>query len=274
MIFPNYLLMDKFLPFYSIILVSLVIFSVLKLNNYKKIKLYLLSIFLIISVVSGSNFLLKKKIIFEQHQDLVFNEINIKKYSNYSNSLFLFDTIEPLFYKFLISGIQKNNFFLNISNAKMDISKLEKKFDNIFLIINSELIDIRKSLISSDFNKKLTIKSKNNKISHVSLLSLNDTTLTINKKNFEIKANKISNININMLNKFELTSQDKVYLLKLFDSKKNPIIYLDAYINDLKININNNNIISKIKNFESNACSLKIYDVLYTNIIYKIVCSQ
>ena len=155
----------------------------------------------------------------------------------------------------------------------MDISKLEKKFDNIFLIINSELIDISKSLISSDLNKKLTIESKNNKISNVSLLTLNDTILTINKKNFEIKANKILNININMLNKFELTSQDKVYLLKLYDSKKIPIIYLDVFVNDLKININNRNITNKIKNFESNACSLKIYDVLYTNLIYKIVCS-
>ena len=143
MIFPNYLIMERFLPFYSIILVSLVIFSVLKLNNHKKIGLYLLSIFLLISIVSGSNFLLNKKIIFEHNQDLVFDEKNIKKYSDYSNSLFLFDTTEALFYKFLISGIQKNNFFLNISNAKMDISKLEKKFDNIFLIINSEL-DISK----------------------------------------------------------------------------------------------------------------------------------
>ncbi len=273
MIFPNYLIMERFLPFYSIILVSLVIFSVLKLNNHKKIGLYLLSIFLLISIVSGSNFLLNKKIIFEHNQDLVFDEKNIKKYSDYSNSLFLFDTTEALFYKFLISGIQKNNFFLNISNAKMDISKLEKKFDNIFLIINSELIDISKSLISSDLNKKLTIESKNNKISKVSLLTLNDTILTINKKNFEIKANKILNININMLNKFELTSQDKVYLLKLYDSKKIPIIYLDVFVNDLKININNRNITNKIKNFESNACSLKIYDVLYTNLIYKIVCS-
>ena len=34
----------------------------------------------------------------------------------------------------------------------MDISKLEKKFDNIFLI-NSELIHLSKSLISSDLNK-------------------------------------------------------------------------------------------------------------------------
>ena len=106
-IFPNYLIMERFLPFYSIILVSLVIFSVLKLNNHKKIGLYLLSIFLLISIVSGSNFLLNKKIIFEHNQDLVFDEKNIKKYSDYSNSLFLFDTTEALFYKFLISGIQK-----------------------------------------------------------------------------------------------------------------------------------------------------------------------
>lgn len=108
----------------------------------------------------------------------------------------------------------------------------------------------------------------------MSLLTLNDTILTINKKNFEIGANKILNININMSNKFELTSKNKVYLLKLFDSKKSPIIYLNAFINDLKVNINNSSITNKIKNFVSNGCSLKIYEVLYTNKIYKIVCSQ
>ena len=88
MIFPNYLIMERFLPFYSIILVSLVIFSVLKLNNHKKIGLYLLSIFLLISIVSGSNFLLNKKIIFEHNQDLVLTK-RISKNIRLLNSLFI-----------------------------------------------------------------------------------------------------------------------------------------------------------------------------------------
>jgi len=272
MFFPNILILERVLPFYSIIFVSILIFSIFNLKKYNKIGFNLMIFFCLISIFSGSFNLFKTKTRYQENQDLLINNDKFQNYINYSNSLFIFHSTEAIFYKFLIAGIQKKNYFLNINNADFNLKKLEKKFDNIFLVTNSELIDTKKSTINSNLNKSITIQSKEQKISKIAVFSFKDTNLNINKKNFKIKGNKITELNLISSFEADLVSDDKVYILKVLNDKNNLINYLDIIANNKPINYKKKIFDKKLSHQEIDKCQINFYDTMYSSLIYKLSC--
>ena len=276
MFFPNILILERVLPFYSIIFVSILIFSIFNLKKYNKIGFNLMIFFCLISIFSGSFNLFKTKTRYQENQDLLINNDKFQNYINYSNSLFIFHSTEAIFYKFLIAGIQKKNYFLNINNADFNLKKLEKKlekkFDNIFLVTNSELIDTKKSTINSNLNKSITIQSKEQKISKIAVFSFKDTNLNINKKNFKIKGNKITELNLISSFEADLVSDDKVYILKVLNDKNNLINYLDIIANNKPINYKKKFFDKKLSHQEIDKCQINFYDTMYSSLIYKLSC--
>ena len=144
------------------------------------------------------------------------DEHNIKKYANTTNNLFLFNSNEALFYKFLILGLQKNNYFLNIRNAEVNIENIEKNFENIYLVSDSNLVSKNKNTLNSNLNKKLNILSKKKVINKIILFSFDDTIININNVNFQIKAKNPSEIGSLNTNKLEIISKKKNIYFKDF----------------------------------------------------------
>tara|TARA_B100001093_G_C26838171_1_gene1019302 strand:+ start:204 stop:2063 length:1860 start_codon:yes stop_codon:yes gene_type:complete len=273
LIFPNILIIERFLPFYSIFLISILIYTILNLKQLKKVGLYLLTSYCVISILAGSNNIINKKNEYKNYSDLFMDEHNIKKYANTSNNLFLFNSNEALFYKFLILGLQKNNYFLNIRNAEVNIENIEKNFENIYLVSDSNLVSKNKNTLNSNLNKKLNILSKKKVINKIILFSFDDTIININNINFQIKAKNPSEIGSLNTNELEIISKKKIYILKILDSENNSILDLDTFINGNQIQKKRELIENKIDNFKKkNNCETKLYDVMYASIIYKVSC--
>ena len=273
LIFPNILIIERFLPFYSIFLISILIYTILNLKQLKKVGLYLLTSYCVISILAGSNNIINKKNEYKNYSDLFMDEHNIKKYANTSNNLFLFNSNEALFYKFLILGLQKNNYFLNIRNAEVNIENIEKNFENIYLVSDSNLVSKNKNTLNSNLNKKLNILSKKKVINKIILFSFDDTIININNVNFQIKAKNPSEIGSLNTNELEIISKKKIYILKILDSENNSILDLDTFINGNQIQKKRELIENKIDNFKKkNNCETKLYDVMYASIIYKVSC--
>ena len=272
MLFPNVLIIERFVPFYSIILISVLSYSILKIKRYKKIGFYLLNLYCILSILSGSNYLYSKKLQYQNYSDLFMDEYKIKEYAKSENNLFLFNSNEALFYKFLISGLQKKNYFINVKNANVNLKNINVKFENIYLVSDNKLVDINKNNLTSNSNKKIKILSNNKKINKIILFSFEDTIVKINNKNFKLVSNKFSELLLNNKNKLEIKSDDKIYILKFFDDKNKVIYDYDILINNKRVNRNQIEIENKIVNFKKNNCEIKLYDVMFAGVIYKLKC--
>ena len=273
LVFPNILIIERFLPFYSILLISILTYTIQNLKKLKKVGLYLLTSYCVLSILAGSNNIINKRHEYKNYSDLFMDESNIKKYANTSNNLFLFNSNEALFYNFLILGLQKNNYFLNIKNAEVNIGNIEKNFENIYLVVDSNLVGKKKNTLNSNLNKKLNILSKKKVINKIILFSFDDTIININNANFQIEAKNPSEIGSLNTNKLEIISKKKIYILKILDSENNSILDFDTFINGNQIQKKRKQIENKIVNFKKkNNCETKLYDVMYASIIYKVNC--
>ena len=272
MLFPNVLIIERFIPFYSIILIPMLIFSVLEIKKYKKIGFYLIILFCILSISAGSNYLYSKKLQYQNYSDLFMDEYKITEYAKGENNLFLFNCNEALFYKFLISGLQKKNYFINIKNANVNLKNIKEKFDNIYLISDNKLVDINKNNLSSQSNKTVKILSNNKKINKIILFSFEDTIVKINDDNFKVTSNKFSELLLNNKNKLEIKSEEKIYVLKFFDDKNEVIYDYDIFVNNKQVNSNQKKIENNIVNFRKNNCEIKLYDVMFAGVVYKLKC--
>lgn len=272
--FPNILIVERFLPFYSIILIPTLTYSILNLKKFKKLGFCLLITYCVFSIFAGSNNLLDKRVIYENRQDLIINEEGVKKYSEKSDNLFLFISNEASFYKFLIEGLHKNNYFLNIRHANVDLGKIKESLNNIYLVSNSKLIDRKGSTINSNINKKIKILSNDNLINKILLFSFYSTSVNINDKNFKILPNNVLEVDLTSTNNLHITSKEKIYILKILDENDKALYDFDIFVNEKQINQKNKNIKNKIINFKKNNCELNLYDVMYANVIYKVNCTE
>ena len=196
----------------------------------------------------------------------------ITEYAKGENNLFLFNCNEALFYKFLISGLQKKNYFINIKNANVNLKNIKEKFDNIYLISDNKLVDINKNNLSSQSNKTVKILSNNKKINKIILFSFEDTIVKINDDNFKVTSNKFSELLLNNKNKLEIKSEEKIYVLKFFDDKNEVIYDYDIFVNNKQVNSNQKKIENNIVNFRKNNCEIKLYDVMFAGVVYKLKC--
>ena len=272
--FPNILIVERFLPFYSIILIPTLTYSILNLKKFKKLGLCLLITYCVFSIFAGSNILIDKNVIYKNRQNLIINEVGVKRYSEKYNNLFLFVSDEALFYKFLIEGLHKNNYFLNIKYANVDLEKIKESFNNIYLVTNSELIDRKGSTISSSLGKKIKILSNDKLIKKILLFSFHNTSANINNKNYKILPNNVLEVDVAITNNIRITSEEKIYILKILDENNRALYNFDTFINERQINKKNKNINNKIINFEKNNCEINLNDVMYASIVYKVNCTE
>ena len=116
------------------------------------------------------------------------------------------------------------------------------------------------------------ILSNNKKINKIILFSFEDTIVKINDDNFKVTSNKFSELLLNNKNKLEIKSEEKIYVLKFFDDKNEVIYDYDIFVNNKQVNSNQKKIENNIVNFRKNNCEIKLYDVMFAGVVYKLKC--